>query len=524
MSDRAGRWIFFCGLLAIASAGTAARLWQINESLWLDELHTSWVISGAYDEIAPRARLGNQSPLYFYVARLSTFALGDSALGDHELALRLPSLLAGIGLIIAAGLVTWRWCGLTSAGWLAATLVTVDHNMIFFSQEARPYALVQFVGLVQFAAFWRLQTGHRGRDRVVVCGGWILLFYLHYTAILLLAGELLWWAVIQFWQRGRGGYRPAHVLCDVAVTVVVCAFSWTHVTEIAARRSLWELFIDQRPPWVALRWFHWDLYVLTAIVIGAGLILLSHGTRRRDDQRQTVDAQPQTAFEPPTWLAVVPLLILWWSVPVMIAWLLTAADLARIFYPRYLIGVAVAPMVCAGLCLGICRGPRTRAAAMLAIIAVALSGNGLLSQWARDGRLITDRRQDWRGAVAWLNATRHDAAPVLVRSGLIEADRLRLDSDRRLREYCLLPVTGLYSLEDPEAIFPLPTLHSGELTREVLQLLEGPRGGWLVINSRPAAHQAMRRELRASLQGGRLRLVREKSFGDVAVWQVAPGI
>ncbi len=177
-------------------------------------------------------------------------------------------------------------------------------------------------------------------------------------------------------------------------------------------------------------------------------------------------------------------------------------------------------MICAGLCLAICPGPRTRSVAMIAIVGLALFGNGLVRQFTDDGRLIADRGQDWRGAVAWLNTVRDDSAPVLVRSGLIEADRLRPDSSERLREYCNLPVTGLYVLDRPGVIFPLPTSNTGQLSSAAIALLEDAHGGWLVINARPAAHKNLRRELRDSFPGGRLRFVREKSFGNVAVWQV----
>jgi len=506
--DRGRRLIFYGCLLLIAAAGTAARLWQAGESLWLDELHTSWVVSDGFDAIAPRAHSGNQNPLYFYVVRLSV-----AVWGNNELAVRLPSLAAGVGLIIVAGILVWRWCGAMTAGWLAAALVAVDHNMIFFAQEARAYALVQVVALLQFAAFWRLQTRPRRRDRLVVCGGWILLFYLHYTAILVMAGELLWWAAIQHWQRGRGAYRPAHVLCDMAVTSLACAIAGPHLAEIAARRSNWEMFIYQRPPWVALRWSQWDLYLASTVAVCAGLAVAAYFLRRRGRPRQAVLAVPD-------WLAVVPLLVAWWLVPVAIAWSLTAGDLARVFFPRYLLGVAVAPMLCAGLCLAACRGGPGRFVALIAVVAIAVWGNGLCRQYARDGRLIADRGEDWRGAVAWLNAVRDDASPVLVRSGLIEADQLGEDPSERLREFCVLPVTGLYRIQSPAAIYPLPTSHSGRLSREAIELLEQARGGWLVINLRPAARESLRRELRASIPGDRLRFGREKSFGNVAVWQV----
>ncbi len=508
-SDRVANRTFYGGLLVIVGLGAVARFWQAGESLWLDELHTSWVVSGTFDEIARRARIGNQSPLYFYLVRGSTLLLGS-----NEMAIRLPSLMAGIGLMVAVGSVMWRWCGVAWAGWLAAGLVAVDHNMIFFAQEARPYALVQLVAWLQLAAFWRLQSTVRWRDRLLVTGGWVLMFYLHYTTLLLVTGELLWWSAMQFWQRGRGGYRPSQVLADVAIVVLASVPVWSHLADIAARRTMWELFIVQVPPWVALRWFHWELYLVNAVIV-CSLVMVLNSARWRI---RTLGRQ--RGAEIPSWIAVVPLLVCWWTVAVLIAWSLTTSDLARVFFPRYLIGVAVAPMACAGLCLTACRGPRSRAFGFLAIMALAVYGNGIWSQYHRDGRLITDRRQDWRGAITWLNAQRHDASPVLVRSGLIEADRLGADASESLREYCLLPVTSLYPIWPAEGVTPLRTSHSGRLSERTQGPLRQHRGGWFVISARAGSHEAMQRDLRESLPDCRLEILQEQSFGDVAVWQV----
>jgi len=455
--------------------------------------------------------MGNQSPAYFYLARLSAMVFGSS-----ELSLRFTSLFAGMGLIIVAGITTYRWSGLREAGWLAASLVAFDHNMIFFSQEARPYALVQFVALCQLVAFWRLQIKPGTGLRVAVTGGWVVMFYLHYTSILLMAGQLLWWAVMQYWQRGRGNYRPAQVAFDVSVAVCLCLVSWSHLADIATRRAMWELFISQRPPWVALGWFQWDLYVLSGLALSLGpAIVHRYLSRERRASYETVD--------PPAWLAVVPLLICWWAMPALIAWSLTAGDVARIFFPRYLIGVAVAPMVCGGLCLTACPGRRTRIAVFLLMIGLAIWGNGLLAQYRHDGRLITDRRQDWRGAVAYVNANRNPQTPVFVRSGLIEADLLRDDPSEQLREYCLLPVTSLYTIKPARGVEPLPTSNTGRLTARVKTLINEYQGGWFVINVHPNAYESLRREVLNAFPNGALNIVRETSFGNVAVWQVRRG-
>ncbi len=507
---------FNWGLLWIVGLGSLARFWQAGESLWLDELHTSWVVSAGLAEIPARAQIGNQSPLYFFLVRGVV-----SLLGEHELTIRLPSLAAGIGLNYYSGVVTRRWSGSSAAGWLAAALVAVDHNMIFFSQEARPYALVQLVALWQFAAFWRLQTTPGRTDRLVVSGGWIVMFYLHYTAILLVAGEVIWWAAIQVWQRGRGSYRPSHLLTDLGITAIACGIALPHLAEIAARRSMWEMFVLQKPAWAAWRWFHWNLYVIgTCTVCGGGLLMKRvwrwlHGSPASDPS------------PPPAGMAdaisIAPLLVCWWASPASIAWMLTAGDVARIYFPRYLVGAAVAPMICGGLCLLICRSAPLRGIALTTVLGLAIWSNGLWTQYQRDGRLISDRRQDWRAAVAWLNNHRHDNSPVLVRSGLIEADRLRNEPESALRGYCLLPVTSLYRIVPPENLLPLPTTESGRLSAPVAALVRQQRHAWLVLSARPAAHETIRNNLRDSLPGMQVEMVRDASFGHVAVWQVRLG-
>src|SRR5688500_20002269 len=80
-------------IVAIIGLGAVLRLWQARESLWLDELHTAWCALGTPSQITPRAMAGNQSPLFFWLEWLLVRALGAS-----ELVLRLPSLVAGIGL------------------------------------------------------------------------------------------------------------------------------------------------------------------------------------------------------------------------------------------------------------------------------------------------------------------------------------------------------------------------------------------------------------------------------------------
>ena len=138
---RSSSWPTWLILAAITALAAVLRLWQIGESLWVDELHTSWCLQAGFENVPQRAAEGNQSPLYFWLLWGVTRVFGES-----EFTLRLPSLLAGIALPGMAWLLVRR-LGLGEktllTAVLASLLVAVDHTSIFYSTEARPYALVE---------------------------------------------------------------------------------------------------------------------------------------------------------------------------------------------------------------------------------------------------------------------------------------------------------------------------------------------------------------------------------------------
>ncbi len=137
-----------CLLAAVAGLAFWLRIVQVGESLWLDELHTAWVVADGTQQLVPRAAVGNQSPVYFALVWPLTKLAGTS-----EFWLRLPSVLAGVALVVGVYLAMIRWTACWSAGLLAAVLVAVDRNCVFYGQEARAYALVQLVGLLHVVLF-----------------------------------------------------------------------------------------------------------------------------------------------------------------------------------------------------------------------------------------------------------------------------------------------------------------------------------------------------------------------------------
>ena len=112
-------------------------------SLWADEAATAAFMSvGWWALIDPLARLETTPPSYYMLLMAWTQVAGTS-----DLALRVPSALAGIGSVA----VLWRLCrdafGHRAAFWAAMTLAVTGWH-IFHSRDARVYALLALMLLL----------------------------------------------------------------------------------------------------------------------------------------------------------------------------------------------------------------------------------------------------------------------------------------------------------------------------------------------------------------------------------------
>jgi hypothetical protein len=198
---------------------------------------------------------------------------------------------------------------------------------------------------------------------------------------------------------------------------------------------------------------------------------------------------------------------------------LTYFEVARVFFPRYLIVCALAPILFCGLAFSICPSRLFRFVCAVAVVWLSVSRSGIIEQYRHDGRVIGDRNQDWRSAVAEINEdVRHLDLPVFVRSGLIEAAGLRSSDEPRLRDYCLLPVRGIYRLQRAEDLqVPLPIHHSGRLSPDQCRLLENSGGGWFILAGRAPSISSIESELLGNWEAGphRARIAQRRAYGYV---------
>ena len=168
-------WILFF----IVLIGAFLRIYPLkHEALSGDELFSARValapINNSY--VMVRDDLVHP-PLYYLLLKIGISTMVANALG-----LRLLSLAAGLLTIPLVWLLGRRLGSSDATGLLAAALVALNVNTIFYSQEARSYAVYTF--LVLLFALWLSIIAKKQTASMWVVGGvlMLLLFYTHYVA------------------------------------------------------------------------------------------------------------------------------------------------------------------------------------------------------------------------------------------------------------------------------------------------------------------------------------------------------
>ena len=289
--------------------------------------------------------------------------------------------------------------------------------------------------------------------------------------------------------------------------------------EIFQRRENWASFVplptlaELTTERFARRVAPWAWYLAPGLVC-----LLLGGWRRRRPQ-------PSDREQAAERKAILTATITWIAAPIAAAWLLSVTDIARLFFYRYLIAPASAAPLLAGLLCGLGATKQWRVAAATATIAAALCyvGPDYAGQFSRDHRLIADRDEDWRSAVAYVNS-QDDRLPVLLYAGLIETSSYADSPDPLQRDYCLLPVRGIYDLnESRHAVMPLPSLRGGELAPETCQAAASMGGVWLLLRvpwSAAAEATSKGERLLADSSGHNWRVTESQTFGGVTAARI----
>ncbi|MET0902842.1 MAG: glycosyltransferase family 39 protein [Acidimicrobiales bacterium] len=187
-------WWALTGLLVL---GGALRLDAMRQDLFADELATYWIVSTrtASDVVSTVASTAEITPpLSFLLSWLTTRP------GLSPELVRLPALLAGIASIPLVYAVGVRTVG-SRAALLAATLTALSPFMIYYSAEARGYGVLMALLLLSTLALLLALEHDRLRWWALFALCTCLAAYTHYTAVFVLAGQVVWAAWVH--RRAR---------------------------------------------------------------------------------------------------------------------------------------------------------------------------------------------------------------------------------------------------------------------------------------------------------------------------------
>lgn len=561
-------------LLFISLLAAALRWPLAHEPLWVDELHTSWVVGHGSAQLPANARAGNQSPLWFYLPWLATRVSSASDAATNLWLLRLPSLLAGLAIPWLVYVVARRLTGQATPALFAAALAAIDPRFAFYATEARAYATVQLLTLIHFLC-WMAARGLIGpiasatnasvdaptslwaskkfcRIAWIATGG--LLFFTHYTTALVFVAEafadfgvLAAAAIRKRMAEAIPSDKPADdvlskpdrissdrtaredsiqprrsfiaassgLLVEFVLLLAVCLPAIPHLNSVASHRSDWSRTLSADDPWTMFDWYGMTIAPL-AVVAATAL------QRSWSKQRPWLRPLKLTA----AWRLGV-----WILVPWLAAWTATAFDVAQVLRYRYLIASAtMLPFVAA---LSLAALPR-RAAQMVMVaivLTVVIARHDMLRPWWETGLWPAQRDERWPELVERVGGLLESKrVPVLLFPALVEDHRLKVvegdsggtaaerEARERLLRFCRFPLDAYASrLPAETAVLPLATLSSPRLDTATLGQLAQRGGGLIVIRGDEQLAAYLMRQLTAELarNGIRLTAASPESYGNL---------
>lgn len=176
-------------LAGLTALGVAVRFASLGvQSYHHDEVITAArVIPGEFEHMLRQVKGSESNPPLYYV-----LAWGwAKAFGTGEIGLRSLSALFGAATIPVAYLIGRELAG-RRTGLIAAAIAALNPMLIWYSQEARSYAVLVFFGALSLLFFVRaLRTG-RGRDLALWALASALALCSHYFAVFAVAIEAAW--------------------------------------------------------------------------------------------------------------------------------------------------------------------------------------------------------------------------------------------------------------------------------------------------------------------------------------------
>jgi mannosyltransferase len=411
-------------------AAALIRLWTLDhQSFDHDEAVTAIRVlqSNLGDTLSVVSRLERSPPLYYLLAWLWSKLFGTGAVGLRSLSVLFGTLTVPAAYLAARELASRR------AGVIAALFVALNPYLVWYSQEARSYALFLLFAAWALYFFARALRDPSPRNLALWVGASILALGSHYFAVFLIAAEGLW-LIAAFPDRRRA------IMAVAATAAVGLALLPLAVAQqgrgrsdqfadspllARAREAAVNFVASEEPGWLAGSSSVDNIQRAAAIVglllaIAAVLLLVRRGLPEEKRGAATAATLGAAAFVVPFALAVAGL------------------DFVD---PRNLIGSLIPLLVAGGIAFGLRNARRSGVvctAAVAALFAAVLVAVYVSAQM---------QRADWRGAAAAIGAPTGPRVLVVPKNGddgLVyylharEFERRRYQRGIRVREIVVL--------------------------------------------------------------------------------------
>jgi hypothetical protein len=226
LSIAGSRVLWACA--ALTAAGAAIRFSTLGlQSYHHDEVVTvARVLPGSFGHMLHEVHRSESTPPLYYVLAW----LWGKAFGLGEVAMRFPSALLGTATIPIAYL-TGRELAGRRTGLILMAFVAVNPMLIWYSQEARAYALLVLLCAVSLLFFLRFRGGGRGSDLALWSISSALAVASHYFAAFPIAIEAAWLFASR--RRDPSVWAAAGAIAAMGLALAPLAVSQaSHITHI----------------------------------------------------------------------------------------------------------------------------------------------------------------------------------------------------------------------------------------------------------------------------------------------------
>ena len=414
-------------LIVIILLGAILRCYNFwQNSLSLDELATYWTISGnTFKDIIDKCiNQLPQSPFYFFIVKLSS-----RIFGNNEFALRFPSIMGGIISIILIYVIGKNLFN-TQVGLFSAFILAINSTHIFESQNARTYSIAVFLTLV---SIWFLIKCFQTPSLKYMIGYVVftsLILYTNYIFLLMLSFENLYF--LYYWiTRKHRKYNLkliSWIVCQLSIAALLIPV-FSQLLRLYSRKHtlVWLQHVNKE----LLIYFFDPFVIFVTIFILITVIII---------RRKTLEVKfPPTVREGESVL----FLVAWYFIPISLAFIISRLFSLSIFRPRYLIIYSLAGYLIMGYFISLIN-TRYLKTTFIVLFFCIYSASHLVPDLLHYNQFSIHATKDWRGAIRYIEKNKHKSNLVLLRSGLIDADRIPFSEDRQLKELISSPFSGLY--------------------------------------------------------------------------------